>query len=480
VIPGGGSGGLGPGPVIVTPDPGLLAADPGVMTAAASSFGSAAHQVYSVATATSDAAGKLAAGWTGKGVQGFKDAASDTNWYSSSAADGLIGASMALSALARSIAAAQALARAAITLADQTTAASAALDGAYASSQASAVAALPSSASAAQIEQAMAPTAGQLADASTLSADATRAVTMMNEANSQARAAWRAAASAFDAVTSQSPSVQLAAISVRVKDFSSGIDSMGVDAILLMTAGMASGAVPGGDDEEEDVSPEFLEAAQSDPEFAADLAGEEKMSVDGANMDPAIAADIEGGVAIGWSDNVTIMQAYEELALDPATADLMSGADPLAGMTPAEYQARFWDPTVATGYGKGSWIYPPDDGADLSAPVVPKSFAPGDVIDRFGPESGNFVSPEGTPWAERSLPATSLVQSGGGSAYHAYEVTSKWATDPPPVEVTQSKVAPAFGQPGGGIQYQFEAAPGSGVKMSVGWLLDHGYLVEVP
>jgi uncharacterized protein YukE len=97
ILPGGGGGGLGPGPVIVTPDPGLLEADPGVMTAAASTFGSAAHQLNSVATATSDAAGKLAAGWTGKGVQGFKYASSDTNWYSSSAADGLIGASMALS-----------------------------------------------------------------------------------------------------------------------------------------------------------------------------------------------------------------------------------------------------------------------------------------------------------------------------------------------------------------------------------------------
>src|ERR1700722_9818722 len=158
MLPGGGGVELGPGAVVVTPDPGLMAADPGALSAASATFGTAAHQVYSVATATSGAAGKLAAGWTGKGVEGFKAAASDTNWYSSSAAEGLMGASLALRALARSITGAQTLATAAIALAEQTTLASAALNTAFASSQASAVSALPARATAAQVDQALAPT----------------------------------------------------------------------------------------------------------------------------------------------------------------------------------------------------------------------------------------------------------------------------------------------------------------------------------
>jgi uncharacterized protein YukE len=350
VLPGGGGGGLGPGPVIVTPDPGLLEADPGVMTAAASTFNSAAHQVYSVATATADAAGKLAAGWTGKGVQGFKAASSDTNWYSSSAADGLIGASLALSALARSITAAQALARTAMTLAEQTTQGSAALDTAYANSQARAVSALPSTATSAQVAQAMAPTAGQVSDADMLSLDATRAVTMMNEANTQARTAWRAAASAFDAVTAQSPSVQLAALGVRVKNMSSSMDSAAVDAILLMTAGAAYGAIPAGAyDEDDEVSPAILAEEQADPALAADIEDDAKLTVDGVPMDAAVAADIEGGGTVGWTDaEIAALTATTD---DPVAADLITR---LAGTTDdPDRLARMIDPALGSDPAQG-------------------------------------------------------------------------------------------------------------------------------
>jgi uncharacterized protein YukE len=324
MLPGGGGGGLGPGQVVVTPGPGLLEADPGVMTAAASTFGSAAHQVNSVATATSDAAGKLAAGWIGKGVEGFKNATSNTNWYSSSAAEGLMGASLALTALARSIAEAQSLARAAMALAEQTTQASAALDTSYANSLASAVAALPAKATAEQIDQAMAPTSGQLAAAEMLSGDASRAMAMMNQANNQAQLAWHAAASAFDAVTAQSPSVQLAALSIRVKNMSSSMDSAALDGILLMTSGAAFGATLGGaEDDDDDLSPGMLaELEQDDPMLAADLEDEEKMTVDGVQMDGAVAADIEGNGTTAWTD--AEIAALSPATDDPVTADLIS------------------------------------------------------------------------------------------------------------------------------------------------------------
>lgn len=100
------------------------------------------------------------------------------------------------------------------------------------------------------------------------------------------------------------------------------------------------------------------------------------------------------------------------------------------------------------------------------------SFAEGDAVDRFGAPDGFYASPKGTRWEERSLPPTTLLPVGGRLPYHAYIVTAKWETDPPPVTVIQSKALPWFDQPGGGVEYRF-------VGEGIGWLVLHGYLREV-
>ena len=81
---------------------------------------------------------------------------------------------------------------------------------------------------------------------------------------------------------------------------------------------------------------------------------------------------------------------------------------------------------------------------------------PGDVIDRYGKTSGHYASPEGTPFEQRSLPATSK-----DLPYDAYKVLT-------PLNVKSSVIAPAFGQPGGGIQYLFEKP--------LQYYIDNGYL----
>jgi len=68
---------------------------------------------------------------------------------------------------------------------------------------------------------------------------------------------------------------------------------------------------------------------------------------------------------------------------------------------------------------------------------------PGTRIDRYGGSGGTFASPEGTPFAERSLRSTSI-----DSPYNVYEVVK-------PITVRGGIVAPAFGYGGGGIQYEF-------------------------
>jgi hypothetical protein len=90
----------------------------------------------------------------------------------------------------------------------------------------------------------------------------------------------------------------------------------------------------------------------------------------------------------------------------------------------------------------GTPWYPPDDGA-LGAPVK-TTLQPGTLIDRYSadPEQGSFFSPVGTPLDARALPP-------GSEAKPLVEyVIAK------PLPVQESTVAPWFGQPGLGTQYQ--------------------------
>ena len=84
--------------------------------------------------------------------------------------------------------------------------------------------------------------------------------------------------------------------------------------------------------------------------------------------------------------------------------------------------------------------YPPNNGFD--GQPTKKILRPGEIVDRYGYDSGYFVSPKGTPFEMRSLPADAI-----NKPYHTYVVQK-------PLKVLSGKIAPWFGQPGGGIQYK--------------------------
>jgi hypothetical protein len=84
------------------------------------------------------------------------------------------------------------------------------------------------------------------------------------------------------------------------------------------------------------------------------------------------------------------------------------------------------------------WAQAPDNGF-LGGWSTDESLQPGTVIDRYGGETGRFFSPEGTPFEERSLPA-------GSGPLNTYEVLKA-------LDVRVGLAAPAFGEPGLGIQY---------------------------
>lgn len=109
--------------------------------------------------------------------------------------------------------------------------------------------------------------------------------------------------------------------------------------------------------------------------------------------------------------------------------------------------------------GAVDWVkYAPNNGF-LEGTKKVQRLVKGTLIDRYGDSNGTFVAPKGTPYEMRSLPYTENPY-----AYHVYRVTQT-------IENVKAGIAaPAFDQPGGGIQYQ--------LPKTVELLLDE-YLEEI-
>lgn len=146
-------------------------------------------------------------------------------------------------------------------------------------------------------------------------------------------------------------------------------------------------------------------------------------------------------------------------------------------LTVAQFLATYWDPT-ANG-GLGAFIFPPDNGYVIGANGQPEvsqvQLHPGELIDRFGSEFGAFLAPEGSSYASRSIPPSSLVSNPADICnYHEYRVVEPFSVDTGPI-------APWFAQPGGGKQFQLVASlvPGAPTPLNVMFLVNNGFLTRV-
>jgi hypothetical protein len=98
-----------------------------------------------------------------------------------------------------------------------------------------------------------------------------------------------------------------------------------------------------------------------------------------------------------------------------------------------------------------------------SQPPVSTTLQPGQIITRYGSNTGQYASPIGTSVAARALPpdVDTTIISG-------FEVAK-------PIENVLTGTAKAwFGQPGGGVQYFF------GTGRTLQSLVAGGYLTDLP
>ncbi|ONG57864.1 hypothetical protein BKE38_03890 [Pseudoroseomonas deserti] len=118
----------------------------------------------------------------------------------------------------------------------------------------------------------------------------------------------------------------------------------------------------------------------------------------------------------------------------------------LAGCAPPTHPMP---PDARPGLG-AEWVqadgyrWPPRYGfAEVEGFIV---LPPGVLLDRFGPERGNFFSPKGAAFAARALPRACRDQP-----YAVYRVAA-------PLVVRIGTAAPWFGETGGAIQIMTDAS----------------------
>ncbi|KAA8568601.1 hypothetical protein MFRU_012g01440 [Monilinia fructicola] len=154
----------------------------------------------------------------------------------------------------------------------------------------------------------------------------------------------------------------------------------------------------------------------------------------------------------------------------PLSSEL-SYYDRFGGLSPGEFLKKWWNPA-----GNGSYIYPGEVTNGFSTDVNGNPIngtmllPPGTLLDRFGGETGTYLSAADAPYSQRSLPPSNLNDNsyypGFPYNYHVYRVKKE-------LEVTGGPIAPWFGQPG--LTTQFFTGKGRSVE----WLIDNKFLERV-
>jgi filamentous hemagglutinin len=127
---------------------------------------------------------------------------------------------------------------------------------------------------------------------------------------------------------------------------------------------------------------------------------------------------------------------------------------------------NFRNPSSGRPGGEWDWQkHAPNNGAvpGTQQTVITKV---GDTLDRFGPRGGEYMSPAGTPYEARALPPGKMAET-----YEQYTVLK-------PFTVVKEEIAPAFNQPGRGVQMRAQIPEVQNGFATINDLILHGYLKD--
>lgn len=209
-----------------------------------------------------------------------------------------------------------------------------------------------------------------------------------------------------------------------------GMDKVDWEAVSISsTSGMVSSAVSSGIGYYCAVNPKFA------------LQGFELRSSVAKSITYSILPSVGGHVAGGMTGNLLAGESWEDAwentigtLGESLTYNILTSAAVATGVSVGLGRNPFTDRPLKSGYPSKDYV-----GETLHKEFLQK----GEIIDRYGSPSGKYASPHGTPFQSRGLAPVIEFDE-----YNVYRVQR-------PILVDKSIVAPAFGQPGGGIQYKF-------------------------
>jgi uncharacterized protein YukE len=197
---------------------------------------------------------------------------------------------------------------------------------------------------------------------------------------------------------------------------------------------------------------EFQNALDS-PSAAYYLGGK---ASDGAFALPGLFFGGEGAAVEAGLPAETVTEGGAPLAV-------VRGWDPTGGMSWDDFASQFGTPEARN--------YPLNDGFPPGHVPQPAQLPEGAIIDRFGSEFGRYLSPDGTPFADRALAPESV-----GGDYNRYMVTGKPL--PPGWQIVEGPVEPFYGQTPAPGALQYMLLGPEGVKPTVKELVRLGILDE--
>lgn len=191
-------------------------------------------------------------------------------------------------------------------------------------------------------------------------------------------------------------------------------------------------------------------------------------------------ATVFGMEGIGAADRVaTEAAARTGLSTRGKTipaSDVFPGAKDYGNLTKEEWERRYRLPDGKIDYPNENLATKPyaKPGTTNDMTSADLNEMSGKTLDRIGHPGGGYLSPQGTSYEQRALPAGSLERD-----YHAYTVHPEKGL-PPGWKIEKSTVGETFGQPGGGIQYRILEPDGNGgyITGNVAELEKRGFLAE--